>query len=206
MARSQPKGYTPRMADLAPKLATWDDLLGVEEGYLGEIVNGELVVTPRPGPPHTETASDLGIVLGGPFRLGRGGPGGWVIAFEPRVLFIEDIRVPDLAAWRVERYQRPERGPYTVVPDWVCEILSEDTAIEDRVEKLPLYARARVPFVWLIDPVGFSLEVYELSQGRYFLGQAASGKASLRVPPFDAIELELSLLWGDRYPKTEPGA
>ena len=60
------------MSEPAPRKAGWDDLLDVPDGYVGEIVNGELVMHPRPGAAHTETASDLGGVLTPPFRFGRG--------------------------------------------------------------------------------------------------------------------------------------
>jgi hypothetical protein len=38
----------------------------------------------------------------------------------------------------------------------------------------------------------------------YLLIVAAHGVARLRVPPFDAIELELGLLWGDRFDPNAP--
>jgi Uma2 family endonuclease len=183
--------------------ATWEDLLSVPEGMVGEIVNGELVMHPRPAAPHLETASDLGGLLTGWFRFGRGGPGGWVIIDEPRVAFGRDIRVPDLGGWRKERYQRPTSGPYTVLPDFVAEVLSRGTAVEDRTEKLPLCARHGVPFLWLIDPVACSLEAYRLESAGYLLVIVARGRGVLRVPPFDAVELELELLWGDRWPPAE---
>lgn len=191
------------MSETARRRATWDDLLEVEDGFIGEIVAGELRVHPRPGPPHAETTSDLGGLLAPPFRFGRGGPGGWVIIDEPRLALADEIRVPDLAGWRSERYGRPEQGPYTVVPDWICEVLSPSTAVEDRTEKLPLYARSEVPFLWRVDPIGFSLEAYRLQQDGYLLAVTARGDRTLRVPPFDAIELELGLLWGDRYRETK---
>jgi Uma2 family endonuclease len=115
------------------------------------------------------------------------------------VAFGDDIRVPDLAAWRSERYARPESGPYVVIPDWVCEVLSPGTAVKDRTEKLPLYQRSGVQFLWLVDPVGCSLEAYRLEEQGYLLILTTSGSGVVRVPPFDAIELELALLWGDRY-------
>jgi Uma2 family endonuclease len=192
------------MSEPAPRKANWDDLLDVEEGYIGEIVHGELRVHPRPGAPHAETTSDLGGLLTPPFRFGRGGPGGWVIVHEPRVALRDEIRVPDLAGWHSERYQRPVQGPYTVIPDWICEVLSPGTAVTDRTEKLPLYARCAVPFLWLIDPVGCSLEAYRLQADAYLLVVTARGNGQLRVPPFDAIELELGLLWGDRFDPDAP--
>ena len=192
------------MPEPAARKATWDDLLNVAEGYVGEIVAGQLVVHPRPGAPHAETASDLGGVLTPPFKFGRGGPGGWVIVHEPRVALDQDIRVPDLAGWNAERYRRPARGPYTVVPDFVCEVLSPSSAIRDRTEKLPLYQRCGVRYLWLIDPVGCSLEAYQLETNGYLLVLATSGAQIVRVPPFDAIELELGLLWGDRLGQPLP--
>ena len=64
--------------------ATWEDLDELPEGVIGEIIGGEIVATPRPDLPHARATSDLGVILGGPFRLGIGGPGGWVILDEPR--------------------------------------------------------------------------------------------------------------------------
>jgi len=191
--------YPWGMSRPASRRAGWDDLLDVAEGFVGEIVDGELRVQPRPGAAHAEVASDLRVLLGGPFRFGRGGPGGWIIIHEPRAALSDDIRVPDLAGWRAERYVRPERGPHVISPDWICEVLSPSTAASDRTEKLPLYARSGVPYVWLIDPLAFSIEVYQLDPAGYILVLAARGEKILRVPPFDAIELDLTLLWGDRF-------
>jgi Uma2 family endonuclease len=187
------------MATPARKLAGWDDLLDVPEGFVGEIVDGEVVAHPRPGGPHTEVASDLGGLLQGPFQFGSdGGPRGWRILDEPRIAFGSEIRVPDLAGWHLERYVRPESGPFVVAPDWICEVLSPSTAIGDRTRKLPLYARHAVSFLWLVDPVGCSLEVYRLTAEGYLLALAIAGKEKVRAAPFDAIELDLALLWGDR--------
>ncbi len=52
------------------------------------------------------------------------------------------------------------------------------------------------------DPVGCSLEAYRREQEGYLLIIAAHGLGRLRVPPFEAIELELDLLWGDRFDPT----
>jgi hypothetical protein len=101
----------------------WERLLDVPEGYIGEIVGGEIRRVPRPNPPHIRAASGVGVLVGAPFGFGIGGPGGWVILDEPRVRFFDEVRVPDIAGWRVERYQDPEGGPYVVIPDWICEVL-----------------------------------------------------------------------------------
>src|SRR6266571_5339671 len=82
----------------------WAELDQVPEGTIGEIVNGEIVEAQRPDAPHIGASTHLTILLGGPFRLGQGGPGGWVILAEPRIRFSSLMRVPDLAGWRAERF------------------------------------------------------------------------------------------------------
>jgi hypothetical protein len=65
----------------------------------GEIVNGELVVTPKPAPRHANAAFALSSELGPPYRFGRSvGPGGWVILSDVEVMFGEVLLVPDFLA------------------------------------------------------------------------------------------------------------
>ena len=73
------------------------------------------------------------------------GPGGWWILDEPELHIDQNALVPDLAGWRVETMpELPETAFFPVRPDWVCEVLSESTAVMDRSLKMPIYARAQV--------------------------------------------------------------
>jgi len=47
----------------------------------GEIINGELVVTPRPSRRHTSAASSLGFKIGPPYQFGEGGGAFMSISF-----------------------------------------------------------------------------------------------------------------------------
>ncbi|MGO9312609.1 MAG: Uma2 family endonuclease [Syntrophobacteraceae bacterium] len=131
------------MSGPAKKKATYNDLFSIPENTTGEIINGELIVTPRPSRRHLYTESALGNKIGPPYQFGEGGgPGGWIILLEPEIGFGEDILVPDLAGWREGRY--PEEEPHnwiSVCPDWVCEVLSPSTQRTDKMEKMPVYAR-----------------------------------------------------------------
>src|SRR5262245_27759245 len=95
----------------------------------GEILNGTLYVFPRPAPRHANTASLLNRKVGVPFQDGVGGPGGWWILVEPELQLVEKEPIaPDLAGWRVERMpELPETAHFSIVPDWVCEVLSKST-------------------------------------------------------------------------------
>lgn len=86
---------------------------------------------------------------------------------------------------------------FTISPDWICEVLSPSTARLDRTAKIPLYARAEVRHAWLIDPLLRTLEVYRLESGRWSMIATHADDAKIRAEPFDAIELELGLLWAD---------
>ena len=54
-----------------PRRSTYADLEAVPRGKVAELIDGQLYVFPRPGPPHTYARSMLGVKLGGPFGLER---------------------------------------------------------------------------------------------------------------------------------------
>ena len=143
-------------------------------------------------------SSALGEELGPPFKRGRGGPGGWVILDEPELHLAKDILVPDLAGWRIERMPAitNELPYFDLAPDWACEVLSTSTRKMDKTLKVPKYAAAGVGHVWLVDPIDRTLEVLRLvADGKYLLVGTHADDAKVRAEPFDAIELELSILW-----------
>lgn len=190
------------MVDTARRRATYDDVLAAPAHLVAELLDGELSLVPRPAMGQTVVASTLGAELGNPFQRGRGGPGGWWILDEPELHLAADVLVPDLAGWRRERLPSvPGSAAYLELPpDWVCEVSSPATARLDRVRKLPIYAREGVAHVWLVDPVARTLEVLALEKGRWTLLLTASDEAPVRATPFDAIELDLSVLWKDVDP------
>ena len=90
----------------------------------------------------------------------------------------------------------PEGHRFEVVPDWVCEVLSSSTKSTDREEKMPLYARYRVAYAWLVDPKTRALEAYRLADGGWVPVGVYLDDDKARVPPFDAVAIRLSDLWG----------
>jgi Uma2 family endonuclease len=187
----------PRVPPL-DRPATYEDLVKVPDICVAEIVDGELHVSPRPAPRHAVAGSSLGVLVGGPYQHGRGGPGGWWILGEPELHLGRDVLVPDLAGWRRARMPRmPSTAYFPLAPDWVCEVLSPSTASLDRVKKLTIYAREQVAHAWLIDPVARTLEVLRLEAGRWTILATHTGSDVVRADPFAEIELELESLWAD---------
>jgi Uma2 family endonuclease len=186
------------MADAAHKRATYDDVLAAPAGCIAELISGVLHTQPRPAGAHAAVASALGDELGPPFRRGRGGPGGWILLYEPELHLAEHVLVPDMAGWRRERMPGVRDVPYfTLPPDWVCEVLSPSTAKRDKGEKLPIYAAHGVGHAWLIDPAARTVEVWRLVTARWTFVGAYADDAKLRVEPFDAVEIDLGALWAD---------
>jgi Uma2 family endonuclease len=185
------------MAARLRQFATYEDLIAVPENMVAELIDGELYASPRPAGPHTLALSALGGLLMPPFQFGNGGPGGWWILDEPELHFGRNVLVPDLAGWRKERMPEiPKNHVFSIVPDWICEVISPSSGRLDRTVKMPIYARQGVRFAWIIDPDQQVLEVRTLQADGNWRREDYSGDQPLRVPPFEEIEIDFSLVWG----------
>jgi Uma2 family endonuclease len=103
---------------------------------------------------------------------------------------------PDLAGWRRERFTWPDEGlPITIVPDWVCEVLSPSNAAYDRTVKFPYYARIGVEWQWVVDPREHTIEIRKLAQGTWTVRATFAGADDVRAEPFDAVPIPLGRLW-----------
>ena len=85
----------------------------------------------------------------------------------------------------------------TLSPDWVCEVLSPSTAAMDRIKKLRIYARgARYGTRgWSIR--SFARSSIALENDHWVIASSWWHLDMARSEPFDAIELDLSLLWDE---------
>ena len=183
----------------ARRPARYDDLLEVPDTKVAEIIDGELIVSPRPASPHANAATGLMSDLHGAFHRPPGdsrGPGGWCLLWEPELHFYDDVLVPDQAGWRRERMPKvPNVAAFTLAPDWVCEVVSPSTGRIDRSRKMRVYAREGVAWLWLVDPLVRTIEVYRLRDGELVVAAVHAGDEPVRIEPFDAIELDVARWW-----------
>jgi Uma2 family endonuclease len=190
---------------MARKRATYEDLRRLPEHVIGELIGGELVVSPRPAGHHMRTGTMMTAGLVGPFDRDPddpGGPGGWWIGAEPELHLHGDVLVPDLAGWRRERLPRIPAGVgVEIPPDWVCEIASPSTALIDRARKLPIYAREKVSWVWLVEPVQHIIDVFRREGDKWVLVETHGVEPKARIAPFDAVELEIVRWWLEPLPE-----
>lgn len=177
--------------------ATYADIDALPPTMVGEILHGVLYAHPRPAPRHAQASVELTYEINGPFGRGKGGPGGWIILVEPELHLGEHVLVPDIAGWRRSTLTKvPDTAPIKTPPDWVSEILSPSTARLDRTEKLGIYAEFNIGHAWLVDPDLKTLEVFELTDGRWVLATTFAGDDKVSAPPFQEHEFTLGNLWG----------
>ncbi len=182
--------------------ATFADLLALGDDDRTEIINGVLVPKEAAKPRHSECQgainADVATRFRGSRREGGDRPGGWRILveaeteYEPHELYKHDI-----AGWRRERMpETPGERPIRVVPDWACEVLSPSTRGNDSIRKLRVLQRHKVPRYWLVDLEADAIHGYEWREGVYALVVTARVGESHRLPPFDAVEFDISQLLG----------
>jgi Uma2 family endonuclease len=168
-----------------------------------EIVDGDLVPKEAARVLHGQAQLAIGQCLRGPFNRRGGGPpgrpGGWWLASEVLIQFAPaEIRRPDAAGWRRERMPEPPTGtPLLLVPDWICEIVSPTNAATDTITKMRLYHEANVRHYWLLDPGPETLAVYRHSPDGFVHVLGARRGDRVRAEPFDAIELQVGVFFGD---------
>jgi Uma2 family endonuclease len=185
----------------AKKAATYADIEALPEHLVGQIINGELIVSPRGRLRHGIAETQMVIQLGNAFRGGGGGPERWMFVVEPELHLGNHVLVPDVAGWRVER--APTDGDLvgiTIAPDWICEVASPSTAGIDRAGKMPIYARHQVGHLWMVEPASQLLEAFRRQEEHWLVVGLFTGAALVRCEPFAEIEIDLSRCWVPRPP------
>ena len=116
---------------------------------------------------------------------------------EVEILFPNgESAVPDLSGWRTERIAgHLEENPVTVVPDWVCEILSTSTRRKDLGPKRTMYAAHGIPHLWIVDPDARQLDAFALDHGRWSLLKTFFEDDTADVAPFEGTPLLMSNWW-----------
>lgn len=154
-----------------------------DDGHRYELLDGSLVVSPRPGMPHQVVSTRLVV------KLSNACPAGLYVVAEPAVQLSADTEfVPDIAV--------VDEGQVTGIkcvqpPLLVVEVRSPSTALIELNRKKGAYERFGVPSYWIVvpDQAAPELIVFELREGRYEQAAAATGAEVLRVTwPF-AVEI-----------------
>ena len=149
------------------------------DGHRYELVDGTLVVSPRPTTVHQFVALRLATALD------RACPEGLCVLPEPAVQL---DRVTELAADLVVHLGDVGGAKFTAPPLLVVEVRSPSTALIDLNRKKAVYEKFGVPSYWIVDPEPArpELTVFELRNGGYVL-EATSTQPLTVSQPFTVL-------------------
>jgi len=166
-----------------------------DDGHRYELLDGVLVVSPRPANPHQEVAAEL---LG---LLRAACPAGMRALPEPAVQISRKTEfAPDLVVMRQEQVNVAK---CTEPPLLVVEIRSLSTALIDLNRKKAAYERFGVESYWVVVPDRDEPEVivFELRGGRYKEAAHVSGDEIFAAGRPFPVEVIPSLLVAGLQPR-----
>lgn len=175
---------------------TYQDLVHYpDDGRRHELIDGEHFVTASPSTRHQRVVTELLLELGNYLRereIGRVFPAPCDVVFSE-----SDVVVPDLLVVTRAAADRVTEANIQGAPDLVVEVLSPSTTGRDRVHKLRLYEKFGVKEYWIVEPVGGSIEVLRLSDGRLGVVESLDLDEVLTSPLFPDLRIELSSVFAD---------
>jgi Uma2 family endonuclease len=127
----------------------------LDDEYQGELVRGELCVTPAPGAPHGMIATNLTFLLSAHVREFKVG---WVFADSVGYQLVDlprTVRRPDVSFVRADRLPAEGVGPgfLKLAPDLVVEVISPSETASELEEKLDDYRACGTQLIWVVDPM-----------------------------------------------------
>lgn len=145
------------MPDTARRYTVDEVLAFPSDGNRYELVDGELLVTPAPGPRHQTVVTQMAVWLG---RYLEQHPGMATLFVSPADITWdrEKLVQPDLFVVPVGEVSRSWATVRTLL--LAVEIVSPSSARGDRLVKRRLYQRQGVATYWIVDPDARLVEVW----------------------------------------------
>jgi Uma2 family endonuclease len=166
-----------------------------DDGHRYELLDGVLVVSPRPTPAHQVVAFTLASILD------RASPPEWQVVPEPAVMVSRDTEfAPDIVVVARDQLSGTK---ITRPPILAVEVRSPSTAPIDLNLKKAAYQRFGVPSYWVVIPDQGRPELisFELREGRYEEAARVSGDEPLAVRrPFGVEVVPARLVAGLQPP------
>ncbi len=171
------------------KRYTYEDYLKTPEDTRYELIEGDLLMTPSPVTKHQRisgklefelrkfvTENNLGEVFDAPYDVYLDDEN----VLQPDILFISQERLNIIGEKNIQG-----------APDLVIEIISENTAYRDFVQKKKLYAKFRIKEYWIVIPGEELIEVYVLKDNTYMLYKTYNKNDALESSVLKDLKLEL---------------
>jgi Uma2 family endonuclease len=177
------------------KRYTYQDYLNldVDDNFLYELIDGELVQKNAPSPQHQRACGKLYIMFSNFINAKQLGE----IFFAPIDVFLDDYNVPqpDLVFVSQAKKNIITQDGIMGVPDLVVEIISPTSHSHDRGKKMKLYKKYQISEYWLIDPNSQTVEVYFYENNDYDLISSAVKQGLIQSKLLIDFQLEVASLF-----------
>ena len=171
---------------------TYADYLALpDDGRRWQVLDGVLVeMTPAPRTTHQAAQHVLAYLIEGWLETH---PGTGVVLPAPTDVVLDAYNVvePDLVFVAAARGAIVLESHIAGAPDLAVEILSPSSVRIDRVLKFALYARHRVPWLWIVDPEAGTIEEFRLAGDAYQLPARHAGAEGFEPGLFPGLVIPL---------------
>ena len=167
-----------------------------ENGFIHEVVNGELIISPKNNPEHGFICTEVSFALNTHVKRHKLGavfdsnPGFWMDN--------ENCRAPDVSFVSRERLRginRPAQSFFRFAPDLAIEVLSANNSRSEIDERLRDFFSSGTKLVWIIDPQTKSAEICHSLEKRKLIGPNGVLDGETVLPGFTLRLAELFRDW-----------
>ncbi|ACV64816.1 protein of unknown function DUF820 [Desulfofarcimen acetoxidans DSM 771] len=136
-----------------------DDYMNLPNDERYELIEGDLLVVPRPVPRHQKIVFNIIFELGLYIKQNHTGE----FYQEVDVIMGNNVVAPDIVFISQDRTNIIGERNVLGAPDLVIEVLSPSTRVNDKKKKSALYCRYGVKEYWLVDPEASLVEIFYLN-------------------------------------------
>ncbi|MBI5406340.1 MAG: Uma2 family endonuclease [Nitrospirae bacterium] len=172
---------------------TYEDYLKTPDDKRYELIGGELLMTPSPVPNHQKISREIEFEL---LKFVKEKGLGEVF-YAPCDVHLDDENVvqPDILFISKDRLNIIGEKNIQGAPDIAIEIVSENSAYRDLIQKKGLYATFGVKEFWLVIPKEEMVEIYTFKEGDYDLFKKFKRNDTLESPLLKGLKIDLKKLF-----------
>ena len=180
---------------LNDKKYTIEDYLKLDDGNRYELIDGELILVPRPRFKHQRIRLQIANFF---VNFLEQNPIGEVV-YEVDVHLGDKVVAPDVLFISKERLHIIEELNIQGAPDLVVEVLSPSTASYDKKIKSKLYFKNGVKEFWLVDPDQQLVEVLIAEEKQWRWAGVFDREDILTTELLPGLEVKLAEVFRDNY-------